>query len=538
MASERLSSCPPAGYSLGMKHACFFWVILGGWFVSACSASDAELECPNILFILADDLGWRDLSVQGSRFYESPHIDRIAREGMRFQQGYATCQVCSPSRASIMTGKYPARLAITDWIGAAEGFQWKRNTRLLPAHYNHSLPKEEFTLAEAFKEAGYRTFFAGKWHLGGEGSFPEDHGFDINIGGHHRGSPPGGFFSPYDNPKMASGPKGEYLPLRLGEETAAFIEAHQKEPFLAYLSFYMVHAPLQTTEALWRKYQQKAQKATSPTHRFKVDRTSPVRQVQDNPLYGGMVEAMDQAVGKVLETLDRLGLSDKTIVVFTSDNGGVSAGDGKATSNLPLRGGKGRQWEGGIREPFFIKWPGVVPPGSQSDEPAVGTDFYPTLLEMAGLPARPGQHVDGVSLVPVLRGEDLPDRNLYWHYPHYGNQGGEPSSIIRQGEWKLIYYHEDGRCELYHLETDPAEMNNVSDQNPQLKEALFADLMQWLQQTKARMPFPNPAFDTEAYKMEKRRTQEVFLPRLERQHADFLRPDWSPSGGWWEETGN
>jgi arylsulfatase A-like enzyme len=496
-----------------------------------------QTDRPNVLFILADDLGWRDLSIEGSTFYETPQIDRIAREGMRFRQGYATCQVCSPSRASIMTGKYPARLAITDWIGAAQGMEWQRNTRLLPAHYQLALPAQEITLAEAFKEGGYRTFFAGKWHLGGEGSFPEDHGFDINIGGHHRGSPPGGFFSPYNNPKMTDGPIGEYLPMRLGRECASFIESHRDEPFLAYLSFYMVHAPIQTTQALWSKYRDKANQEPAPTHRFVIDRTSPVRQVQDHPLYGGMVEAMDQAVGMVLDTLDRLGLSERTIVVFTSDNGGVSAGDGKATSNLPLRGGKGRQWEGGVREPFLIKWPGVVPPGSESWEPAIGTDFYPTLLEMAGLPARPAQHVDGLSLVPVLKGGDMPDRSLFWHYPHYGNQGGEPSSMIRQGEWKLIYYHEDGHCELYHLERDPSEQVDLAATDPQRVQRMHAALMAWLKETQARMPFPNPAFDPVAYEKTQLQVRQRVLPQLERQHAAFLEPDWAPSGGWWEKTG-
>ncbi len=265
----------------------------------------ASADRPNVLFILADDLGWRDLSGEGSVFYESPHIDRIANEGMRFRQGYATCQVCSPSRASIMTGKYPARLAITDWIGAAEGTAWKRNTRLLPAHYVHHLPHEDVTLAEAFRQAGYRTFFAGKWHLGSAGSHPEDHGFEFNVGGHHRGSPPGGFFAPYNNPKMTDGPPGESLPIRLGQETAQFIETHREEPFFAFLSFYSVHAPLQTTQRLWAKYREKTTQHPAPDHRFIVDRTSPVRQIQDHPVYGGMVEAMDDAVGIAAKSSDQ-----------------------------------------------------------------------------------------------------------------------------------------------------------------------------------------------------------------------------------------
>ncbi|MGY8749086.1 MAG: sulfatase [Pirellulales bacterium] len=498
----------------------------------------AQDKKPNVVFILADDLGWRDLSNEGSTFYESPHIDRIANEGMKFTRGYATCQVCSPSRASIMTGKYPARLNITDWIGAAEGTQWKRNTKLLPATYNHELPANDETLAEAFQASGYRTFFAGKWHLGGEGSLPTDHGFEFNIGGHHRGSPPGGYFSPYSNPQMESGAKGELLPLRLGRETVKFIEQHQNEPFFAYLSFYSVHGPIQTTEKLWKKYRDKAvQQDQAHESRFLIDRTTPVRQVQDNPLYAGMVESMDDAVGMVLSTLDRLNLADRTIVVFTSDNGGVSAGDGKATSNLPLRGGKGRQWEGGIREPFYIKWPGSKATGQLCDTPVIGTDLYPTLLELAGLPARPNQHVDGISLVPLLSGDSVPARPLFWHYPHYGNQGGEPSSIITRGKWKLIHYLEDQRYELYDIQEDVSETNNVADQHPEIQESLSRELKSWIAEVDARQPTANLNFDREKQIKEKINIRDKQKPTLERQHSKFLDSNFKPPQGWWEKTG-
>ena len=294
---------------------CFF---LGTGFITGQESLTSDTKQPNVVFILADDLGWRDLSNEGSTFYESPNIDRIANQGMKFTRGYAACQVCSPSRAAIMSGKAPARIKITDWIGAAGGKQWNRNTRLLPAQYERQLAHEEVSLAEAFQEAGYTTFFAGKWHLGGKGSFPEDHGFDVNIGGHHRGSPPGGYFSPYNNPKMDDGSQGEQLPLRLGRETADFIRQHRDQPFFAFLSFYSVHGPIQSTQALWKKYREKAIKLEKPDHRFIIDRTSPVRQVQDHPLYAGMVESMDDAVGMVLDTLDELELTDSTIVIFTS----------------------------------------------------------------------------------------------------------------------------------------------------------------------------------------------------------------------------
>lgn len=521
-----------------MKHAHFYRSVPAFLlFISILASLSALAKQPNVVFILADDLGWRDLSVEGSEYYESPHIDRIANEGTRFTQGYATCQVCSPSRASLMTGKYPARVDISNYIGAAEREAWKRNTKLLPPAYAHHLPHSETTLAEAFKEAGYKTFFAGKWHLGSEGSHPDDHGFDINIGGHHRGSPPGGFFSPYDNPRMEDGPIGEYLPIRLGQETADFIESHKDEPFFAYLSFYMVHAPIQTTQALWEKYRLKAQSMPKAQTRFIVDRTTPIRQVQDNPLYAGMVEAMDDGVGLVLETLDRLGLEDNTIIVFTSDNGGVSAGDGKATSNLPLRGGKGRQWEGGIREPFYIKWPGAPASGTTISTPVIGTDFYPTLLEIAGIPARPEQHLDGVSLAPLLKGGKIADRNLYWHYPHYGNQGGEPSSIIRKGDWKLIHYYEDRRTELYNLELDPSEQTNIVSVYPELSQELRAQLTKWLDEVGATYPYPNPNYDAIQYAKDEIRIREVDMPKLETDHAAYHDEDWTPPRGWWEKTG-
>ena len=494
---------------------------------------------PNVLLILADDLGWRDLSIQGSIFYETPNIDRIGREGMRFTQGYATCCVCSPSRASILTGKFTARHGITEWIGQAEGTQWRRNTRMLPAHYRHNLSHSEFTLAEALRRAGYRTFFAGKWHLGGPGSYPEDHGFEFNVGGYEAGSPRGGYFSPYKNPKLKDGPVGESLPIRLATETVKFIRAHRNEPFFAYLCFYSVHAPLQTTEALWRKYRDKAERLPRPDWRFVVDRTLPVRQVQDHPVYAGMIETMDRAVGMVLKALDDLGLSDRTIVIFTSDNGGVSSGDAYSTSNLPLRGGKGRQWEGGVREPFFIKWPGVTRPGSTCDVPVTGADFYPTILQMCGLPLIPSQHVDGVSLVPLLRGTGtIPHRPLFWHYPHYSNQGGDPCGYVRDGDWKLIHYYEDGHNELYNLRQDPGELHDVANKYPEVVKRLWGELKAYLDETHALFPTPNPNFDPQRYAQHQRWIRTVLLPRLERQHAAVLERNWTPSGGWWQYRGD
>ncbi len=520
----------PVAVTFTVSLTCLVW--LAG---SSLQGADAE-AAPNIVFILADDLGWRDLSCEGSTFYESPNIDRLAGSGMRFTQGYATCQVCSPSRASIMTGKFPARHGITDWIGAAVGKAWKRNDRIEPAEYRRHLDLDDTTIAEALQAAGYRTFFAGKWHLGGEGSFPEDHGFDENVGGHHRGGPPGGYFSPFKNPKMEDGPAGQSLPLRLADDTVDFITRTQqadKQPFFAFLSFYSVHGPIQTTQPLWQKYQAKAKRMPEVETRFQIDRTLPVRQVQDCPIYGGMIESMDDAVGRVLDALEQQGLADNTIVIFTSDNGGVSSGDAYSTSNLPLRGGKGRQWEGGIREPFYVRVPGVTEPGSTCDVPVTGADFFPTLLDLADLPLLPQQHQDGQSLKPLLAGGTIAERPLYWHYPHYGNQGGEPSSIIRRGDWKLIHYYEDGRDELYNLADDPTEQTDVSEQHAALAGRMRAGLDAWLAQVGAQIPIHNQDFDAEAKAKQQERIREVNLPRLEKQHAGFLDDDFRPNADWW-----
>jgi arylsulfatase A-like enzyme len=496
-------------------------------------AAVAQAARRNIVFILADDLGIKDLSVEGSPFYESPHIDRLARSGMRFRQGYATCQVCSPSRASIVTGKYPARLGITTWIGDKQGRDWKRNTKLLPAEYRWSLPHEETTLAETLRAAGYRTFFAGKWHIGGRGSWPEDHGFEINKGGWDVGGPRVGYFAPYKNPCLEDGPDGESLPLRLGRETARFIRDHRDQPFLAYLSFYSVHGPIQTTQDRWAKYQRKAAREPHTGPRFQVDRRLPVRQVQDCPIYAGMIEAMDEAVGMVLDTLDELGLADNTVVCFTSDNGGVSSGDAFSSSMLPYRGGKGRQWEGGIREPYYIRVPGVTRPGSTCDVPVTGTDFYPTLLELAGLPLQPEQHVDGISLLPLLRGGQIAERDLFWHYPHYGNQGGEPSSIIRSGSWKLIHYWEDGRDELYNLLEDIGEQVDLAARYPERRTALREKLNAWLDSVQANLPTLNIRYDVPLAERQDKNMRTATLQRLEKRHADYLRADWQPDASWW-----
>ncbi len=501
-----------------------------------------QKQKPNILFILADDLGYLDLSSMGSDYYETPNIDRIAAEGMVFTNGYATCQVCSPSRASLVSGKFPARHGITDWIGAKTGEAWReagRFNKLLPPENKDHLDLDYTTLPEAMKAAGYTTFFAGKWHLGGEGSLPENHGFDINKGGWDKGSPMGGFYAPWENPYLESGPDGESLTLRLANETANFIRDKKDEPFFAFLSFYAVHSPIQTTKEKWAKYRDKAEEMGIAESGFEMGHFLPIRQVQDNPVYGGLVETLDDAVGIVLNTLEELGLDENTIVIFTSDNGGVSAGDAFATSNLPLRGGKGYQYEGGILEPYFIKTPWLGNAGKISDVPVTGTDFYPTLLELVGADLKPEEHEDGVSLVPLLNGGTIEERPLIWHYPHYGNQGGQPSSIIRQGEWKLIHYYEDGSEELYNLERDREETNDVANENKELAEQLSDQLFAYLDEVGALFPEKDPMYDPTLEQEYLERVVNVRWPALEKQRMDFLSKDFDPGNDWWgSDVGN
>lgn len=501
----------------------------------------AKEKLRNVLFILVDDYGWNDTSCGGSKFYDTPNINRIARQGIMFTQGYAACQVSSPSRASIMTGKSPVRHGITNWIGEASGEDWRkmgRHSKLLPAEYARKMSLEEQTLPETLKEYGYKTFMAGKWHIGGDGSTPEDHGFDINIGGFEAGSPPDGYFSPYKNPKLPDGPKGENLSMRLAKETAGFFEAqtkkNKKQPFFAYLSFYAVHGPIQTTEKNWRHYRDKADSMGIAPKGFKIDRTLPVRQKQDNPIYAGLVKQMDDAVGVVLDKLNELGLTQNTLIIFTSDNGGVSSGDAYSTSCLPLRGGKGRQWEGGLRVPLIIQDPDCPLHGTTTDIPAIGMDFYPTILQYAGLPLLPKQHIDGQSLIPVLQGKSLPARALYWHYPHYGNQGGEPSSVIHDGDWKLIHYYEDGRDELYNLKIDKMESEPLNAQYPEKVALLSKKLSVWLTEASAKYPIPDSQYDPVKEAAYKEKQQTETLIRLEKERQNQLSPHFEPNKTWWD----
>ncbi len=449
---------------------------------------------PNFVFVLVDDLGWMDLDCYGSSFYETPNLNKLAASGMRFTNGYAACPVCSPTRAAIMTGKYPARLNITDWIpGKAP-----KDRKLLGPKDLHQLPLDELTIAEVLKKQGYRTFFAGKWHLGDEGFFPEDQGFDINKGGHHRGSPPGGYYTPYKNPKLSDGPEGEYLTDRLTNESIRFLEENGDNPFLLYLSFYTVHTPIQACKRHVEKFEEKADSLPEMDSPSREEHDALTKLRQDNPDYASMVYAMDENVGRLLTALDELNLSDNTVVIFTSDNGGLSTlpRRGYPTCNLPLRAGKGWCYEGGIRVPVIVRAPGVTKPGSVSDEPVISNDFFPTMLELAGLPLMPDRHCDGLSLMPLLTGGEQLDREaVYWHYPHYHGSAWTPGAAVRARDWKLIEFYDREKVELYHLKNDLSEENDLSKKMPEKTKELQNMLHQWQKRMNAKMPSPNPDYE-------------------------------------------
>lgn len=467
-------------------------------------AAEKPAKPLNVVFILADDLGWRDLGCFGSKAYETPELDKLATGGMRFTNAYATCPVCSPSRASIMTGKDPARLGLTAHIGDAQPGHWRRPTPLKPAPYVGNLDHKETTLAEQFHNAGYATFHAGKWHLGGEHHYPEYQGFDVNIGGWSQGGPFGGkqYFSPYGNPRLADGPEGEHLPDRLANETCRFIEAHRFEPFFVHLSFYSVHVPLVAREDLKEKYAEKYSSEAYPADEMKETADGTERVRQDHVIYGAMIEAMDQAVGKVMATLEKTGLADNTLIVFTSDNGGLATGDvgisaaeGWPTTNTPLRAGKGWLYEGGIRVPLIVKGPGVASTGGVSEKVVTGSDYYPTVLELAQIKTEPGQAADGESFVTSLSGSQEQRKPAYWHYPHYGNQGGRPGGAIRDGDWKLIEWYgpdaENSQVELYNLADDLDETDDLASTLPSQRERLLTALRDYREKLNAKMPTAN-----------------------------------------------
>ena len=448
----------------------------------------ARKRPPNFVFFLIDDFGWADVGCYGSTFYDTPHIDRLASLGMRFTDGYAACPVCSPTRASIMTGKHPARLHLTNFL---VGNRWPKNSPIRPVAWQTHLPLEEVTIAEALKDAGYATGYVGKWHLGGKAYTPEAQGFDFNRGGCHMGMPPT-YFDPYRIPNLPARKKGEYLTDRLTDEAVSFLEASKERPFLLYFAHYAVHIPLQARQDDVATYKAKAAAMPEPkTLVWGQEGGHKLRQVQNHPVYAAMIKPVDESVGRIMKTLADLGLDRDTVVIFFSDNGGLSTSEGHPTSNLPLRAGKGWLYEGGIREPMIVRWPGVTRPGSTCGTPVISDDFYPTMLEMAGLPLRPTQHRDGTSIVPLLKGEQTLRRDaIYWHYPHYSNQGGRPGGAVRAGDWKLIEHYEDGSLELYNLADDIGEKKNLAPEMPEKAKELQKMLAAWRTRVGAQMPTP------------------------------------------------
>ncbi|NLH98617.1 MAG: sulfatase [Chthonomonadales bacterium] len=444
----------------------------------------------NILMVLMDDMGQRDLGCYGSTFYETPAVDQLAREGMLFTDAYAACPVCSPTRASIMTGRYPARIGLTDYLVG------RRRGKLLPAEYVEHLPLEEVTVAECLREAGFVSASIGKWHLGPEPYYPEHQGFDVNIGGCHLGHPPS-YFWPYGDSSVrvpiTPGQPDEYLTDRLTDETIRFIRRNASRPFFVYLSHYAVHNPQQSRDHWTRHFTEKLRHMPQDAGpEFEDWRGRRVRVKQNQPVYAGMIASADEGLARIVAELKSLGLYDKTVIVFTSDNGGLSTSEGTPTSNRPLAGGKGWLHEGGIRVPLIVRWPGVTRPGAVTHEPVISNDLFPTMLSMAGMSQRPELHCDGLDITSILRNEQsAPQRDLYWHYPHYSNQGCPPSGAIREGRLKLIENFEDGTCELYDLAADPGETDDLSVRRPEDTRRLRDKLATWRKEVGARMPRPD-----------------------------------------------
>jgi len=470
-------------------------------------SDDDPPDRPNVVCIVADDLGWRDLGCQGSPFYETPRIDRLAREGTRFTDAYASCPVCSPTRASLMTGRYPASVGITNYIpGEARG-------KLVEPDYEHALPAEETTLATALDGAGYATWHVGKWHLGGadRDSLPTDHGFGTNVAGCEWGMPSNGYFSPWEIPTLEDPERdGQYLPDRLAGAAVDLIEDHDGDrPFFLNYCPYLVHTPLQAPDPAVQRYRRKRASlglndSDAPGTEVEIGGRFPTehkrdgrirrRRIQGHPTYAAMVEALDRCVGRVVDALERTGRLEETVIVFTSDNGGLATAEGSPTTNRPLAEGKGWMQEGGNRVPLLVRWPGVTDGPALCETPVTTPDLYPTLLDAAGVPV-PDQPVEGTGLRPALAGDGLDREAIFWHYPHYGNQGGTPAAAVRTDGWKLIEFYEDGGLELYHLETDLRERRDLAAHRPEMRDALHERLREWRASVDARLPDPDPEFD-------------------------------------------
>jgi len=446
----------------------------------ASSASAASTRTPNIIFFLIDDWGWTDAACFGSKLYETPNIDRLAAQGMKFTNAYAACTVCSPTRAAVMTGKYPARLHLTDWIA---GHNRPFAKLKIPAWTQH-LPLEEKTIAEELKGRGYATALFGKWHLGGPAFYPEHQGFDLNVGGCDRGQP-GAYFPPYGIPTLTDERPGEFLSDRLTRDANTFIEANQDRPFFVYFPHYAVHTPLAGKPEVIAKYQKKIAAGNY---------------TQTNAIYAALVESIDDSVGAVMKKLAELKIDEHTVIILTGDNGGLSgtvnAQGWRAgpTRNDPLRLGKGSAYEGGLRVPLVVKWPGVTKAGRVSETPVTSVDYFPTMVELAT--GSPAKGIDGESLVALLKGGAALEREaIYWHYPHYHPGSATPYSAVREGDWKLIHFFEDDRVEMYNLRDDLGEKTDLAGVDPKRAARLRAKLTAWRADVGAQLPEPNPRYD-------------------------------------------
>jgi arylsulfatase A len=511
------------------------------------SAGRAEAKKYNVIFFLADDLGWSDLGYEGSSFYNTPHIDNFAKQGVRFSQAYAACHVCSPTRASILTGQYPARLGLTDWLPGRKDFSFQK-LKNVPSEQH--LPYGAKTLPQVLKDNGYSTAIFGKWHLGEDSASTKRQGFDLHIPEWNKGWPNGTYFSPFDMKGLEGGQNGEYLTDRLTTEAMNWVEKNKDHPFFLYLAQFAVHDPIQGRGDLVVKYEKKKNTLakgnftpfilegnpddTDPLSRQSLttdlkdsafqgirvfpNRTVKIKQRQDNPQFAAMVESLDENFGKVIDKLKQLGLADNTIVIFFSDNGGMSAANfgnparkiapcdqdkAFSTSNLPLRGGKGWLYEGGVREPLVIYWPGQGLKAVQTDVPVTSTDFYSTILDMVGLDSKPrgNDGIDGVSIVPILKGdqqgtEKLKEKPLFWHFPHYSNHGAQsPGGAVRFGDYKLIEYYENGTVQLFNIKADSGEQHDLSKSEPAKVKELQTMLHNWRKEVNAKMPVANPKYN-------------------------------------------
>lgn len=434
---------------------------------------------PNIVLILIDDYGWTDTSYNGSTFYETPQIDRLARSGVVFTNGYSASPVCSPTRAAIMTGKYPARLHVTSHLqGASNRLHF---TKVLQPNARLALPLEETTIAEALRSKGYRTACIGKWHLGKTGFLPSDQGFDVSLAGDEAGSTNDFFYPAWKKKIPLEGKDGDYLTDRLTDLAVDFIAASAGKPFFLYLPHFAVHTPIHGKPDKVRKYDAKSRKENP----------------QNYGEYAAMVESVDESVGRVMEALKQAGVEENTLVIFSGDNGGVTSLEWKdrpITSNLPLRLGKGHLYEGGIRVPTIIRWPKVTKAGSECQEAVLSVDYAPTIAEAAGLERGSMGVMDGVSLGPALRGGKLGRQEVFWHYPHYSPQLGRPSAAIRSGDEKLILFFEDDRVELYNLKNDIGEKRDLAASKPARAAAMKKRLVAWLAETNAQIPQSNPKY--------------------------------------------